>query len=219
MDRAASPSAGRGRVIVAAVVAAVVLVAVSLTVGRLTAPVHSDPTTTSVEAGFARDMQEHHQQAVEMALLVRDRTDDPAVRLLAYDIANSQSQQAGQMFGWLATWGLSQAPSEPSMTWMTRPTLDGQQHSHDESPAHEPGSPMPGMATREQLAELAALDGVDAERLFLQLMIAHHEGGVEMAQSVLERSRVSVVTDLAGSIVAAQSSEIELMRSMLDERS
>jgi uncharacterized protein (DUF305 family) len=218
MDPAASPSAGRGRLIVAAIVMAVVLVAVSLTIGRLTAPVQSDPTTASVEAGFARDMQVHHQQAVEMALLIRDRTDDAAVRLLAYDIANSQSQQAGQMFGWLATWGLSQAPSEPSMTWMTRPTLDGDDHAHGDGTAHEPGSPMPGMATRAQLDELATLDGVAAERLFLELMIAHHEGGVEMAEAVLERSRVRVVTDLAGSIVLAQASEIELMRSMLEER-
>lgn len=77
---------------------------------------------------------------------------------------------------------------------------------------------MPGMATREQLDELKTLRGVAAERMFLQLMIAHHEGGVDMADAVLERSDYPVVTDLAGSITKAQQSEIQLMEDLLAER-
>lgn len=216
MAPAASESSGRGRRWAALAAAAVVLVGVSVLVGRLTAATPPDPSTTSAEAGFARDMQEHHWQAVEMALLVRDRTDDPAVRLLAYDIATSQAQQAGQMFGWLAEWRLPQASPEPSMTWMSRPPLTG--GGHDHTTTHTPGDPMPGLATREQLEELAAASGVEAERLFLELMIAHHLGGVEMAEAVLQRTTVKVVTDLASGIVAAQSSEIELMEGMLAQR-
>ena len=216
---AQADSGRRTRLAIAAVLAAVALVAASLLIGRLSAPGDAEPTSASVEAGFARDMQVHHQQAVEMALIVRDATDDPDVRLLAYDIATSQSQQAGQMFGWLATWGLSQAASEPSMTWMTRPTIaGGEGHEHSGDSAHTPGDPMPGLATEEQMAELRDATGVEAERLFLELMIAHHQGGVEMAEAVVDRSRTKVVLDLAKSIVAAQTSEIQLMEDMLAAR-
>lgn len=209
----------RARLAVAAVLTALLLVAASLVIGRLSAPGDSSPLDRSVEAGFARDMQTHHNQAVELALIVRDLTDDPDVRTLAYDIATSQAQQSGQMYGWLADWGLSQAPSEPSMTWMTRPTLAGGS-SHDMSmDPTAPGATMPGLATAEQIASLKAATGVEAERIFLTLMIAHHQGGVEMAQAVLDRSRNRVVVDLATSIVNAQTSEIAVMQQMLAARS
>ncbi len=224
MAQDSSPSATadggrRTRLVIAAVLTVIGLVAASLVIGRLSASVDSDPVDSSAEAGFARDMQVHHEQAVEMAMIVRDQTDDPEIRLLAYDIATSQAQQSGQMFGWLAQWGLSQAATDPSMTWMTLPALDETAHDHTAEAAHEPGATMPGLATREQLQQLAASDAAEAERLFLQLMIAHHEGGVEMAEAVLERTTNRVVTDLASSIVLAQSSEIELMTRLLAERS
>lgn len=209
----------RARLAVAAVLTALLLVAASLVIGRLSAPGDGHPLDRSVEAGFARDMQVHHNQAVELAMIVRDLTDDPDVRTLAYDIAISQAQQSGQMYGWLADWGLSQAASEPSMTWMTRPPLvGGSGHDMDMNPA-APGATMPGLATPQQIASLQAATGVDAERIFLTLMIAHHQGGVEMAQAVLDRSRNPVVDDLATSIVKAQTSEITVMQEMLAARS
>ena len=223
---------------VALAVAVVIVVLVSLAVGRLTAPNPAPPSTMSAEAGFARDMQEHHNQAVELALIVRDRTDDPNTRLLAYDIATSQSQQSGQMFGWLAEWGLPQAPAEPSMTWMLRPPLGGDGgHSEighsdtgDDGSVNGampgmaapgmamPGMAMPGMATREQILQLEGLSGQAAETRFLELMIAHHRGGVEMAAAILERSDVNVVRDLASGILSVQESEVALMERMLTER-
>ena len=221
MARANSPeltSGRRVRLTVAAIITAMFLVAASLVIGRLSAPGDGDPGANSVEAGFARDMQIHHLQAVDMAFIVRDLTDDPDVRLLAYDIANSQSGQAGQMFGWLAEWGLSQAPSEPSMTWMTRPALDGGSGHDGMTMTETPGTTMPGLATPEQLAQLKASSGVEAEKLFLTLMIAHHKGGVEMAEAVIARSDNRVVVDLATSIVQAQTSEIGLMEDMLAAR-
>ncbi|MDJ0334323.1 DUF305 domain-containing protein [Salinibacterium sp. G-O1] len=213
----ADPGRSR-RLAIAAVLTAIALVAVSLVIGRLSAPGDSDPVDSSAEAGFARDMQVHHNQAVEMAMIVRDVTADPDIRLLAYDIATSQAQQSGQMFGWLAQWGLPQAATDPSMTWMSLPPLGETSHDHAAETAHAPGSQMPGLATREQITELSASDSVAAERLFLELMIAHHAGGVEMAEAVVERSENRVVLDLAGSIVKAQSSEIELMTRMLADR-
>lgn len=218
MDPGRSPRPGFAtRALVALILGAALLVSAAFVAGRLTAPSVTTPSGGSAEAGFARDMQTHHQQAVQMALTVRDLTGDDEVRMLAYDIATSQQHQAGQMYGWLAAWGLPQNSSDPAMTWMTLPPLTGSAHAHD-SATHSPGQRMPGLATEEQLATLGGLSGVEAEAYFLELMITHHEGGVEMAQAVLARSSYEVVTDLAESIVEAQSSEIGYMRQLLDER-
>ena len=209
-------------VIVAAAVAIVIVGVAAFSTGRLSALSEPTPTNTSTEAGFARDMQVHHQQGVELAMIIRDRTDDPDVRLLAYDIATTQSQQAGQMFGWLAAWGLPQAGSEPSMTWMTRPGEDGSGHTMNDSqgsPAtYFPGDPMPGLATPAQIDQLQSLEGEAAEVMFLELMMAHHRAAVEMAEAVLERSSNDVVVDLANAIVASQQAEMDLMNDMLVER-
>ena len=211
------------RAIAAAVVAIALLTIGAFAIGRLSAPVSSDPGTTSAEAGFARDMREHHVQAVDMSMTVRDLTDDPDIRLLAYDIAMTQQSQAGQMLGWLAEWKLTTTRPEPSMTWMTRPTLEGAAgHAHSDEATETtqiPGDRMPGMATMEQLNTLAGLTGVEAEKYFLTLMIAHHKGGVEMAESVLDRSNERVVVQLARGIVKSQSAEIELMQQLLAARS
>lgn len=213
----ASAAPHRGRRWIAAALAGALLLLGGIGIGRLTSPVAAlTPSTTSAEAGFARDMQVHHQQAVEMAMIVREESSDADIRLLAYDIATSQAQQAGQMFGWLASWGLPQASPEPSMTWMTRPAQDGSAHEHGaDDPEHVPGEPMPGIATADQMAELRAATGDDADRLFLTLMIAHHRGGVEMANALLDRSADSVATSLARGIATAQQSEIGYMTELL----
>ena len=205
----------RWPVVVSLVSIGVLLLIGGLLAGRFTAPTAPPtPGTTSAEAGFARDMQTHHNQAVEMALLEYRRTDDAALRTLSYDIAASQSQQAGQMYGWLASWGLPQAAPEPTMTWMTRPALDGSGDGHD-TMSHDPGERMPGLATSAQLGEFRDATGVEADRIFLQLMIAHHEGGVEMAGAVLDRSDEPVVTSLATGIITVQEGEIDYMNELL----
>ena len=215
----------RAAVAVAASVALVVVVVIAFSIGRLSMLADPNPTDASADAGFARDMQVHHQQGVELAMIARDATDDADVRLLAYDIALTQAQQSGQMYGWLNEWGLSQAGSEPSMTWMSLPIADGSDadaghggHSGG-GRGHEPGGPMPGLATPAQVAELRAATGVEAERQFLELMIAHHEGAVEMADAALARASSEVVLRLARTIVESQTAEIELMQGMLAERS
>lgn len=207
------------RTVVLAILAIAALVIASFLIGRVTVPSEVTPNDTSAEAGFSRDMQLHHLQAVEMSMIVRDATDDPDIRLLAFDIALTQQQQVGQMFAWLTVWGLPQAASEPSMTWMVRPGRSGTGHDHGPGePAHVPGEPMPGLATQDQMAELRAATGVEAETLYLELMIAHHIGGVDMAEAVLDRSTNRVVVTLARAMIAAQQSEIDYMELLLDER-
>ncbi|MGL5859815.1 MAG: DUF305 domain-containing protein [Phycicoccus sp.] len=172
------------------------------------------PSGTSIDAGFARDMQTHHAQAVEMALLVRDRSDDEQIRTVAYDIATSQQQQMGQMYGWLVQWGLPQTASEPPMAWMQRA---GHDMGGMESAGRDTAA-MPGMATSDQLEQLEAADGVAAERLFLELMIAHHRGGVEMADVARSNAGTTEVRTLATAISEAQEAEIALLASLLDTR-
>ena len=220
-ERSPKPGAGRLAILITALITAVVVGAIAWSAGRLSTINDPTPTATSAEAGFARDMQVHHDQGVELSMIVRDRTDDPEVRLLAYDIATAQSQQSGQMYGWLNEWNLPQAASEPSMTWMTRPGSSETGHDHTAASGgagHAPGDAMPGLATADQIAELTAASDVDAERIFLTLMIAHHQGAIEMADAVLDRSENSVVVAFATSVVQSQTSEINLMQDMLAKR-
>jgi uncharacterized protein (DUF305 family) len=205
MDPDAAPEPRRGgAIVVAALIAIVVVGSGAYWVGRADAPAPT-PGSSSAEAGFARDMQVHHVQGVELALLVRDRTDDPDVRRLAYDIATTQGHQAGQLYGWLAAWGLNQLGSEPPMAWM----------GHT---GHARGALMPGMATPAQIQALSDASGVEAERLFLQLMIAHHRGALDMSTAVLERSMQPPVRAFARAVLASQPAEIDLMTRMLKDR-
>lgn len=207
-------SRNRFRQILAAVLVVALVAIGAFAIGRLSTSFVGTPSDTSAAAGFARDMQVHHDQGVELALIIRDATDDADVRLLAYDIATAQSNQSGQMRAWLNMWQLPQASPEPEMTWMTRPTLDGESH-HGDGAAHSPGDPMPGLATSAQITQLKSLTGPEAEQFFLELMIAHHEGAVVMAEAVLDRTDVVVVTQLATSIRNSQANEIDYMTTLL----
>lgn len=170
----------------------------------------STPTAESADAGFARDMAVHHQQAVEMSFIVRDRTKDEDVRRLAYDIANTQANQRGMMLGWLDLWGLPKVQSGVApMTWMGM---------GDMTMGGEDGELMPGMATRAELEQLSRASGRDAEVLYLKLMTEHHKGGIHMARGCVDKCVPGVERDLAQGMVDAQASEIKLMADMLRQR-
>ncbi|MFS0700298.1 DUF305 domain-containing protein [Cellulomonas sp. 179-A 4D5 NHS] len=171
------------------------------------------PGDASLEAGFARDMQAHHGQAVEMALLIRDRSTDPAIQQLALDIVLTQQQQQGQMYGWLSSWGLQQSSSRAPMAWMSQD--NGAGHTMTEG-AGQPA--MPGMATDEQIARLTAADDVEAERVFLELMLRHHQGGVQMAEAAVDQTRRAEVQRLAEAIITSQTAEITVLQDLLEAR-
>jgi len=195
----------RGRRLTVVLAAIVLLTGVALV--ALTAFRSNTPGTNDPEAGFARDMSSHHAQAVRMSFIVRDRTDDPAVRLLAYDIINTQSAQIGMMTAWLDEWDVPKTDPAGPMRWMA---------SHA---GHQgPGAAMPGMATRAQLADLEKASGRAAEVMFLRLMIAHHRGGVTMAEAVLTRTDHDRVRRLARTMVDGQRAEIAQMNVMLRQR-
>ncbi|GIH59742.1 DUF305 domain-containing protein [Microbispora siamensis] len=166
----------------------------------------------SPEAGFARDMGVHHAQAVEMSFILRDKTSDQALRSLAYDIITTQSTQRGIFMGWLQQWGLDQSSTRPAMAWMA-----GHGHGGAATTVPAPGT-MPGMATEEEMNRLRQATGRDAEILFLQLMIRHHQGGVEMAEGLLKLSDRDEVRALAQHIVDGQNAEIRTMTDLLAKR-
>jgi uncharacterized protein (DUF305 family) len=163
---------------------------------------NAEPGDGSAEAGFARDMSVHHAQAVEMAEIVRDKTESEEVRLMAADMALTQQGQIGRMQGWLDAWGLPATGAEPVMSWMGHPT-EGR---------------MPGMASPEEIERLQSLPPDEADKMFFRLMIPHHRAAVPMAEAVMERSDRPEVENLAGAIAASQEGEIEVMKEMLEER-
>ncbi|MFE4692420.1 DUF305 domain-containing protein [Streptomyces sp. NPDC056749] len=164
------------------------------------------PSEGSADVGFARDMSVHHQQAVEMAFIVRDRTGDEDVRRLAYDIINTQANQRGMMLGWLESWDMPKTSERPPMEWMGHPVTPSD------------GSLMPGMATDTQLDRLRAADGKEAEVLFLRLMTVHHRAGADMAQAAAGAAGTDEIRSLAAGMARAQESEISLMADMLGAR-
>ena len=160
-----------------AVLVAVIAVALVLLGGGLAVVLGIGGQTQNrpgdVDVGFSRDMSTHHLQGVEMANLVADHSQDPAVRGLAFDIAETQNNQVGRMQGWLALWGFSPTGGDV-MSWMgpDMPAMDMSGGS----------GLMPGMATEDELTHLRSLSGTAFDVEFLRLMIRHHQGGLPMAQ-------------------------------------
>jgi uncharacterized protein (DUF305 family) len=222
-----SPAGGRSRRILqigALVLAAVLCLVTAGVIGNATAGLKS-PGDSSAAAGFARDMTDHHAQAVAMATIIGQRTQSAEIRTLATDIALTQTNQMGQMQGWLDQWQLSLGRSGPPMTWMSQHSMDMAHASGRTVPAVDPtlmrplpDGRMPGLATNAQINQLRTLPVGQADILFLQLMIAHHRAGVAMAQMAGALTQVAVVDRLAATMVTGQRAEIAQMTQMLAER-
>ena len=206
---------------------AVILVLITLLVGGFVAGASTAgdaqrdaarvPTERSADVGFARAMQAHHGQAVRMSWMIRETTSDPTIRQSALDVLLTQQQQIGQMFAWLQDWDVAPGAVGDPMAWLSG---DGD-GDHDMSTTEDKSassSSMPGMATEAQMRALGEASGRKAERIYLSLMIPHHEAGVDMAESALELASEPEVRRLAESIVAGQTAELATFRELLDER-
>ncbi len=144
---------------------------------------------------FATMMLPHHEQAIEMSDIVLEKDDvDPDVRALAEQIKAAQGPEIEQLEGWLEEWG-----------------ADADMGSMD----HGDHGSMSGMMSEADLEELRSADGQEASRLFLEQMIEHHRGAVEMAETQVEDGRSPEAVDLARTIVETQNEEIEQMESLL----
>jgi uncharacterized protein (DUF305 family) len=169
-----------------------------------------------VDVGFAQDMSVHHRQAVLMAGLARDRSTDPAIRLLAFDIETNQLEQIGQMQGWLSLWNAAALPTGRYMTWMTgadpMPGMAGMAHGATGV------ATMPGMASPADLDRLRVASGAQFDMLFLQLMLRHHQGGAPMAQYAAQHGEIPQVRNLAEKMVISQGAESDYMTQLLAQR-
>ena len=148
---------------------------------------------------FMRDMIPHHNQAVQMAALVADRTNRQELIDIAGRINASQADEIAFMQQWLRERG--EAVPDPS--------------AHD---AMHTSHTMAGMASPQQLAQLAELESTDFDRLFLELMIPHHEGAVTMVEELQEQPGSAydpVLFDFTNDIVNDQTAEIERMNVLL----
>jgi uncharacterized protein (DUF305 family) len=169
---------------------------------------------TSADVQFLRDMIPHHQQAIDMAALANDRTNRKELLDAAGRIDASQKDEIEFMQTWLA------ARSEPAPD----ATAHSAHASHDASGASAANgtSRMKGMATPEQMAALAAAEGTDFDRMFLELMIKHHEGAVEMVEELLEQPGSAyepTLFEFTNDVTNDQEAEIERMNALLIELS
>jgi uncharacterized protein (DUF305 family) len=142
---------------------------------------------------FVTMMIPHHEQAIEMSDLVLAAPDiDDRVRDLAQRIKDAQGPEIALMQSWLEEWGMGDVAGMGDMPGMGD-----------------------GMLSQEELEALGEASGPDAARLFLEQMIAHHEGAIDMAEQELANGADADVLELARTIVTTQTEEIALMREIL----
>jgi uncharacterized protein (DUF305 family) len=185
---------------VAAVAIGVTLLAVALVVAVTG---ESDPAPDSVDAGFLQDMRAHHDQAVLLSLIYMNRADvDPGLYTIAAEVLLSQQLEVGMFVELLNGFGLPEENSTgTAMAWMGAPV---------------PLEAMPGMASEETIAALKAAEGAEADELFTRAMIAHHEGGIAMAEHAREHAETSRVREIGGAVATNQRGEINELNAALE---
>ena len=152
---------------------------------------------------FMQHMMLHHQQAIDMVALVRNRTNRPEVVAAARRIEASQADEMAFMRGWLRERG------QPVPNPAAAHAMHGAANAHGN---------MKGMATPQQMAELAAAKGTEFDRLFLERMIAHHEGAITMARDLLKQPGSAydpVLFDFVNEVINDQRAEIDRMTVVL----
>lgn len=173
--------------------------------GALTLTHHDPPPVllSSDDIAFAQNMSGHHQQAVMMADMVAADS-VPEVRALAEQIRFTQLNEIGQMTGWLQL-----ADADPSAA------VPADNGTH---PGMEAGMTMNGMASPDDLRRLQYSTGPANEVQFLQLMLRHHQGGIDMAANAFRHSRNDVVRRAATLMVDEQTQETAVITALLNQR-
>lgn len=162
------------------------------TVTSSTVPASTVAQHNSADVMFNQMMIPHHQQAVEMAALVESRTANTTVRQLATAIKGAQQPEIDQMTARLRAWG--------------QPTEMSGGHG---------GHRMTGMMSDAEMAELTAARNAEFDRLWLSMMVRHHEGAVQMANAVLTDGIDPDTRKLATAVKTAQLAEIAQMNVLL----
>ncbi|MBU2074971.1 MAG: DUF305 domain-containing protein [Actinobacteria bacterium] len=151
------------------------------------------------DVAFAQQMIPHHQQAVEMAQLAETRAESAEVKSVAADIKAAQDPEIETMTGWLESWG-EDVPDQD---------MSGMDHGDMSS------DDMAGMMTEEEMGDLEGSSGSEFDQMFLTMMIAHHEGAIEMAQTEQAEGEFLDALALAEEIESVQTEEIQTMQELL----
>lgn len=147
----------------------------------------------SADVMFAQMMIPHHEQAIEMSDMLLAKTDiDAEVIALAEQIKAAQQPEIEQMEEWLDAWGADM------------PGMDDMHHGD-------------GMMSEDDMEALEAATGTEAARLFLEQMIEHHEGAIDMAQDEVDNGENADAVALANDIITSQTEEIATMRELLSQ--
>lgn len=168
-----------------------------------------------IDIGFAQSMTLHHQQAIAMSQLLLDNRPS-GLTALAKQVAYGQLIELGEMRGWLRLWDAPLMPLKVDMNWMLQgaapPSADLLAYllACSQSPTG-----MSGLATNEELNALRALEGPARDKRYLEMMLAHHLGGLPMARFAAEEARLKVVRDLGTRIVLEQEREVQVIRQAL----
>jgi uncharacterized protein (DUF305 family) len=164
---------------------------------------------------FARAMIPHHVQALEMATLVPDRTSNPQVLDLANRIQRAQDPEIQRMTSWLTAWEAAPATSDAAGTAMpSAPSDHSSGHAMPDMPGHHA---MVGMMSDADMARLHAARGGDFDRMWLRMMIQHHQGAIEMAKTELAQGANPDARTLAQQIIDGQQAEITQMNGLLGQ--
>jgi uncharacterized protein (DUF305 family) len=179
---------------------------------RTESPTLPAPATNAefadADVAFAQDMIPHHAQAIDMAEIALDPSvaAGPEVTELATRVRDAQDPEIELMRRWLGHWGMPMGDSDmDAMRDMDAMDHSGMDHSG-----------MDGMMTADEMDELRNATGDDFDRLWLELMIRHHEGAITMAEAVKANGINADASSLADEIIAAQQQEIDEMRALLD---
>ena len=170
---------------------------------------HNDADVT-----FASDMITHHAQALSMVDLTLDRPLDPEVQALAEDIRAAQGPEIEAMADWLTKWG-EEVPETMRDHANAGHDMDDMSDNMDEMDdmGHDD---MPGMMSADNMDALENASDSEFQDMWLEMMVEHHEGAVEMAETETEDGQFKDAVDLAGQIIDAQKREIDTMQGLLD---
>jgi uncharacterized protein (DUF305 family) len=150
----------------------------------------------AADVTFAQQMIVHHRQAVAMAELAASRAHSQKVKGLAAKIKADQGPEINRMSAWLRAWG-QQVPA---------PTASGMPGMHHA---------MPGMMSSGEMTKMMAASGPAFDRLFLTMMIRHHQGAVQMAKTERLHGEYGPARAMAQSIIASQTAQIAQMKTLL----
>ena len=153
---------------------------------------------------FAQQMIPHHAQAIEMSDMIRGRDLSPEVEQLAAQIMAAQTPEIEAMTGWLTAWG-EEVPE----------TMRDHANAHGDG-GQDIGQDMPGMMSSEEMDALESAPDAEFENMWLEMMVEHHEGAIDMATAEQQDGEFAEAIALAEAIEAGQADEIAQMQDLLE---